>query len=247
MKICCISFAFLVSSIGFSSFSNDTISISEDMVLVKISENAYQHIYYTNSEKYGRFPSNGLVYIKDHKAIIMDTPGNDSLSFQLINYLKDSMNLAISGVIVNHYHEDCMGGLNAFHEMGISSYGCILTCKKAKEEKLPIPDICFGDSLIINFSNEVIHCYYPGEAHTPDNIVAYIPKAKILFGGCMIKSMRSKGLGNTKEANIPKWGKTLLKVRNKFPETEIVIPGHGDFGGKELIFHTLDLLPHSGN
>ena len=58
----------------------------------------------------------------------------------------------------------------------------------------------------------------------------------------MVKSMNSSGLGNLSDANTQQWPLTLQKVKNKFPEAEIVIPGHGAFGGTELIDHTLNLL-----
>ena len=41
----------------------DTIKVSDDMVLLKISDNTYIHISYLQTERYGRVPCNGLVYI----------------------------------------------------------------------------------------------------------------------------------------------------------------------------------------
>ena len=36
--------------------------------------------------------------------------------------------------------------------------------------------------------------YYGGQGHTPDNIVIWFDKEKILYGGCLVKSdWRSKG------------------------------------------------------
>jgi metallo-beta-lactamase class B len=35
---------------------------------------------------------------------------------------------------------------------------------------------------------------------------------------------------------------TINKVIAKFPSANIVIPGHGPWGGKELLYHTLDIL-----
>ena len=81
-----------------------------------------------------------------------------------------------------------------------------------------------------------------GAAHTVDNIVVWIPDEKILFGGCMIKELKANNLGNIVDADIDAWPKTLKTVRSEFSMAKIVIPGHGLYGGIELIDHTIDLL-----
>jgi metallo-beta-lactamase class B len=64
----------------------------------------------------------------------------------------------------------------------------------------------------------------------------------VLFGGCIIKSLNSQGLGSTKDANVEQWPISLNKVLEKYSDAEVVIPGHGKWGSIELIKHTLDLL-----
>ena len=65
-------------------------------------------------------------------------------------------------------------------------------------------------------------------------IIGYFPEDKAIFGGCLIKEIdASKGyLG---DANVNAWSETIEKIRQKYPEVEIVIPGHGSTGGKELL------------
>lgn len=72
--------------------------------------------------------------------------------------------------------------------------------------------------------------------------MVWIPSEKILFGGCMVKDIYSKGLGNLSDAQPEEWAKTIQKAIGKFPEAKIVIPGHGGIGGKELLQHTKELL-----
>ena len=80
-----------------------------------------------------------------------------------------------------------------------------------------------------------------GAAHSMDNIVVWIPSEQILFTACMVKNMRSKNLGNTADGDLISYPMTLTKVMKKFPSAKIVIPGHGEYGGLELIEHTLEL------
>ncbi len=57
--------------------------------------------------------------------------------------------------------------------------------------------------------------------------------------------MNAAGLGNTADADPAEWPKTLENVLKSYPSAKIVIPGHGNPGGIDLIRHTLDLLTAS--
>ena len=83
--------------------------------------------------------------------------------------------------------------------------------------------------------------YWLGEAHTPDNIITWIPAEKTIFGGCMVKSMdASKGyLG---DANVTAWPATIEKIKSTCPSAKIIVPGHGDPGGQELLDYTIRLF-----
>jgi hypothetical protein len=54
--------------------------------------------------------------------------------------------------------------------------------------------------------------------------------------------MDAKNLGNTADGDLKAYPNTLRLVLRKFSGAKIVIPGHGDFGGIELINHSLSLL-----
>ncbi|MDR1633114.1 MAG: MBL fold metallo-hydrolase, partial [Dysgonamonadaceae bacterium] len=141
-----------------------------------------------------------------------------------------------------HWHEDCLGGLQYLHSTGIKSYANQLTIELAKEHGKPVPQHGFIDSLQLNLNGLEAICYYLGGGHSADNIAVWIPSEKILFGGCMVKDIHSKGLGNLSDAKMEEWLPTIQKVIAKFPDAEIIIPGHGQVGGKELLEHTKILL-----
>ena len=87
--------------------------------------------------------------------------------------------------------------------------------------------------------------FYPGAGHSRDNIVAYLPGSKVLFGGCFIKAADARNLGNVRDGDAGAWPGSLKALRERFPNAEIVIPGHGEVGGPELIEHTMNLLKRS--
>jgi len=233
---------FIFIQSGYPQSGYTKIKISSDIELIKLSDHAYVHISYAALPKFGRFPSNGLIFINDKKAFLFDTPVTDSLTMLLVSWIRDTMNLDLVGFVPNHWHIDCMGGLAYLQKIGIESYANQLTIQIAKSKNLPIPAHGFNDSLLFKLGNKNIDCYYLGAAHTKDNIVVWIPSEKILFCGCMIKEMDAKNPGNMADGDLNEYPKTLEKVLTKFQQAKIVIPGHGAFGGIELIKHTQDLL-----
>ena len=82
---------------------------------------------------------------------------------------------------------------------------------------------------------------FPGGGHTVDNIVAWIPAKKILFAGCLVKALNAKNIGNTEDADLVAYPITLKKVKEKYPDAKIVVPGHGRPGELDLIDHTIRL------
>lgn len=219
-----------------------TIHVSTDIELIQISENAYVHISYAELPTFGRFASNGLLFVNDGKAFLFDTPVTDSLTKQLIDWISDSMKLSLVGFIPNHWHNDCMGGLGYLNKIGVESYANQRTIDMAKIKNLPVPLHGFSDSLTVNLGDKTISCFYLGAAHSMDNIVCWIPSEKILFAGCMVKDLKAQGMGNYVDGDLTEWPKTIARIISKFPSVRYVIPGHGQFGGPELLQHTSNLL-----
>ena len=77
-----------------------------------------------------------------------------------------------------------------------------------------------------------------GEGHTRDNVVAYVPSDRVLFGGCLIKELGANE-GYVGDANTEAWSETVARVKRNFPEVQTVIPGHGKIGNAELLDYTI--------
>lgn len=218
--------------------SQDIIKISADLELVRISNNAFMHVSYGEVPGYGRVAANGLIFIEGHKAILFDSPWNDTQTEVLITYLEEEMGLKMKGFVPNHWHNDCMGGLGYLKSRKIISYANSLTQQIAREKGLPVPDHGFSDSLVLRLGRKEVRCYFPGAAHSTDNIVVWIPSEKILFPGCICKSADVRNLGNTADGDLAAYPKTVEWIIRKFPDAKTVIPGHGGYGGPELLTHT---------
>lgn len=233
---------FLLPHRGISQPGYRHIKISDDIELVRLSENAYLHVSTSFISGYGRVASNGLIYTNGHKAFLFDTPVAESQTLKLLDFVEDSLKLKIIGFVPNHWHSDCMGGLKVIQKRKIDSWANRMTIDIARTKNLPVPAHGFRDSLSLDLGGKRIFCYYPGPAHTLDNIVVWIPSEKILFAGCMVKSLDSQNLGNTADGDLKSYPATLARLITKFPDAKIVIPGHGNPGGIELVIHTEELL-----
>jgi metallo-beta-lactamase class B len=224
-----------------SVFTPKEVYRSERLVIIQVAPHSYVHTSYLQTETFGNVPCNGLIITHSAEAAVFDTPTNDSASVELIEWINHELKAKIMAVYATHFHEDCLGGLQAFHERDIPSYAYIETVKLAKENKYSLPANTFTKSINPNLGGTKYQVEYFGEGHTKDNVVAYFPLDEILFGGCLIKEMKaSKGyLG---DANVGAWTATVDRVIRAYPNLKVVIPGHGDPGGKELLTYTRDLF-----
>lgn len=232
-------FLLILSSLGVFA-RPDTIHLHEGLKVVRLSKHTWLHISYIPYEGQ-RIPCNGIVYTNDGVAAILDTPVDDDMSLLLIHWIETKLKAKPKYLIVNHFHEDCLGGLAAFMDHNVETFSQRRTCKLAKNDGFGCTLRYFEDTLSLNVGNEKIECWYPGEAHTVDNIVVYIPSERLLFGGCMLKAMGA-GKGNLSDANVGQWSATLTAVKNKYTKAKVLVPGHGNPGDQKLLDYTIKMF-----
>lgn len=214
---------------------------SENLIIEKISENVYQHISYLQTNDFGKVGCNGMIVVHQNEAVVLDTPAEAESSAELIQFISAKLNAKINSVVATHFHADCVGGLDEFHKIGVPSYANHLTIDLLKNKEKNIPQISFKKELTLNIGNKNVYLNYFGEGHTKDNIVAYYPDEKTLFGGCLLKE-NGAGKGNLEDANEDDWSETVTKLKEKYPDIQTVIPGHGKRGGMELVDYTIALF-----
>lgn len=72
--------------------------------------------------------------------------------------------------------------------------------------------------------------------------MVWLPAHKILFGGCALRSAAATGAGNTSHGDVESWIKVMALISERYRNATIVVPGHEEPGGVELIKHTLELV-----
>jgi metallo-beta-lactamase class B len=222
-------------------FQPKEIYTSKDLVIIQIAENSFQHISYLQTNDFGNVPCNGLIVKNGNEAIVFDTPTSNETSEELIKWIKETLHCKINAIVPTHFHNDCLAGLQAFHENDIPSYAYFKTIELAKENDFILPTNSFTELLTLKVGNEDVIVKYFGEGHTKDNVVGYFPSENVLFGGCLIKELdASKGyLG---DATIAEWSRTVERIKKEYPNLKMVVPGHGEQGDSKLLDYTIQLF-----
>jgi metallo-beta-lactamase class B len=144
--------------------------------------------------------------------------------------------------ISTHFHNDRTAGLNYYKQKGIRTFTTKQTDDLSKEKNEPRAEYLIYQDTTFNLGQNSFETFYPGKGHSPDNIVIWFGKEKILYGGCFIKSTETESPGNLSDANINEWIISVKRVQAKFDKPNYIITGHQDWTSKNSLTHTLKLL-----
>lgn len=229
-----ILFILFVPCIAFAN--NESV---KKLKIKKLSDNVYQHVSFKSVEPWGLIGASGLVVVNGTEAHIIDTPWTTLATKELVEWIK-AKGLTIKSTVVTHFHSDASGNLPLLNDLKIKTYATSLTNKLLKSNKLETSSHEISSNAF-ELVDGVVSVFYPGAGHTEDNIVVWLPKEKILFGGCFVKSLHSKNLGNTEDAVISEWASSIQKVISRYPDIKLVVLGHGKVGDMSLLTHTQEL------
>lgn len=214
---------------------------NKELLITQISKNAFTHVSYLQTNDFGNVPCNGLIIRNANEVVIYDTPTNDTASNFLIKWVTENLKCKIVAIVPTHFHNDCLGGLKAFHDHQISSYANNKTIEFAKLNNYILPQHGFNDSLVLKIGKQTTLVKFFGEGHTKDNVVGYFQSENVLFGGCLIKEVDATK-GYLGDANVTAWSGTVARIKKEYPNLIFVIPGHGEIGGTKLLDYTIALF-----
>jgi glyoxylase-like metal-dependent hydrolase (beta-lactamase superfamily II) len=183
------------------------------------------------------------MYLVTNKGVVMfDTPW-DTTQFQpLLDSIEARHHKKVILSVSTHFHEDRTGGIDFLKAKGVKTYSSRQTYDLCKQRGEKQAEFYFTKDTTFKTGNYDFQVFYPGPGHAPDNIVIWLPKEKVLYGGCFVKSMEATNLGNLSDANLQEWPLSIHKVLNKFPSPAYVIPGHDGWQDNQSLQHTLQLL-----
>ncbi|WP_116126871.1 subclass B1 metallo-beta-lactamase [Lewinella sp. IMCC34183] len=207
----------------------------------QLAPGTYLHRSFLSTDDYGKVACNGVVFTDGREAVVLDTPVDTLGSVELIEFLQRQLGLRVIAVVPTHFHDDCLGGLAAFHVRGISSYGNEKTAELATAHGAIPPRRTFAGEKMLRVGDREVLISHPGAGHTRDNVVAYFAADQTLFGGCLVKSLGA-GKGNLADADTAAWSASVVEAMARYPRAVRIVPGHGTPGDRHLLEFTRDLF-----
>lgn len=242
--IAILSLAACGKTIEPSSEAPSNLSKNYPIALQKIAEGVWVHT--SNYTVPGRapIPSNGLIVADGDALIMVDTAWGEMATKSLLEKIESEIGLPVKKLVITHHHLDKIAGVDVMEFEGVEVFTHPLTPIKAVNAGYPVPNTSVSALKEPRSRTKVgsIEIAYPGPAHAQENLVVNIPSQNILYGGCAIKGAEANSMGNLSDADIKAWPATLNWVKATYPETKIVVPGHGKGADLSLIDKTLAMI-----
>jgi metallo-beta-lactamase class B VIM len=218
------------------------VAVSQDLQVTELRRGVWMHTSWNTLSNGTRFPSNGLLVADGEGPLLVDTAWGEPSTRALLAWIEGTLKKPLRRAVITHFHDDRLGGGALLAERGIPFLAHPLTRRLATEKSLPLPealaDVAEPGSAVPLGPVEVFH---PGPAHTRDNLMVWVPSARLLFGGCAVRAAAAKDMGNVVDGDVRSWPEAIRRARARYAAA-LVVPGHGEVGGPELLQHTLDLL-----
>ena len=189
------------------------------------------------------FISNAGFVITPTSVVVIDALGSPRLAERLTAEIKKRTPLPISDVILTHYHADHIYGLSYFKALGahitahvaakeyIQSETAQLRLAASRTDLAPWIDdkthLVLADTWIsgptsLKIGGWVFELDHVGPAHTPEDLIVFVPEEKVLFAGDLFFNGRLPFVG---KANSSQWILSLDQMLKH--DATAVVPGHG--------------------
>lgn len=189
------------------------------------------------------FISNAGFIVTSAGVVVIDALGSPVLAERLLGEIRKVTEQKVTHVIITHYHADHIYGLQVFADMGVpiiahpavreylNSDTARLRLQASRDELAPwidgktrlVPATEWVDApreLTVGDTRLLIQPV--GPAHTPDDLVVYVPGKKVLYAGDLVFRSRIPFVG---EADSRNWILSLEKLLAF--DAQVVVPGHG--------------------
>ena len=174
--------------------------------------------------------------------MLVDTACTVAQTETLMAWAERTLGRRWLGAVATHWHDDRISGAPAVRRRGLALEVLDLTAQAMAARSLGPATVLVRATQGSRRDDRGFEAFYPGAGHTQDNLVVWIPEARLLFGGCLVKEERARHIGNVTDADLQGWPAAIKGVQQRYPGVEVVVPGHGQPGGPIALQNTLALL-----
>ena len=213
-------------------------SANPDLEVVRLQPGVWLHTSYNTFDGV-LYPSNGLIVREDDHLVLLDSAWGAEATEALLVWIDEEIGLPVNRALSTHFHDDRTGGVAVLEAAGIPVWSHPMTQRLSAEEGNPVPPNALkgieAPGSTTGFGT--VEVFFPGGGHARDNIMVWLPEQKMLYGGCAVRELATDTLGNTADADLESWPKAIRQAQSHYPDARLVIPGHGEPGGPELLEH----------
>lgn len=208
------------------------------------------------------FISNAAFVVTDDRVVVLDALGSPALAEELVAEIRRVTPLPIRHVIVSHYHADHIYGLQVFKALGaeiiahegareyLQSDTARLRLQASREDLFPwideqtrlVPaDRWVQGQATLRLGGTSFVLDHAGPAHTPEDLVVWLPEHKVLLAGDLVFRARIPFVG---QADSAAWVQALDRLLGY--DAQLIVPGHGPVSksAREDLQLTRDYLVH---
>lgn len=235
---------FLFSCLTLQAAADITHKPDNEIEIQQVAEGVWVHTSYHTFPNGVRFPSNGLIVREGDTLTLVDTAWGEEATAALLQQINNEIALPVTRAVVTHHHEDRVAGVGLLQSTGIEVFAHPMTRQLVKKNEKPVPENSIDEIATAGSSTTLgaLTIVYPGPAHAMDNIMVWLGDQKVLFGGCAVRAAEATTMGNTADGDLASWQIVVSTLSRDYADAQIVVPGHGDIGGLELLSHTHALL-----
>jgi metallo-beta-lactamase class B len=221
----------------------DTVVVSNGLTIRRLAPGVWMH---TTVDEHDKSQANGLFVETRHGVVLVDTGWNDATTRQLMGWTRTRLRKRITHAVITHAHADRAGGIRELLAKGIPVYAQEQTAQLLAKSGVTGKLQTFGEETSLTVARTRLELFFPGAGHSPDNIVVWLPRTRLLFGGCLLRGGEARTLGDLRDAELGFWDSSVTRVEQRFERPALVVPGHGVSGGPELFDRTRRLLNARG-
>lgn len=197
------------------------------------------------------FISNSAFVVTDDGVVVIDALGSPALAAELLTEIRRVTTQPLRHVVVTHYHADHVYGLQVLKAAGatvlahpagkeyLRSEAAQLRLAASRKELAPWIDDktrlvpadrwLEAEDTTLRVGSFSFLIRHAGPAHTPEDLVVYLPERGVLFAGDLVFRGRIPFVG---QADSQQWIASLARLIEFHPS--LVVPGHGPVSREAL-------------
>lgn len=228
-------FLMLIAPVGRAEDEGVRIRPLVNGVWLHVSSHTFENGYSATS--------NGLIVRDGGHLVLVDSAWGAAATATLLDEIEAAIGLKVTMAVATHSHADRAAGTEVMKARGIRFYASRKTRQlmKARGEVPPEYELDLADEAGATTKLGPLEVMFPGTAHTSDNLIVWLGREKLLFGGCAVREASARNLGYYKEGDPGNWGAAMALARDHYGGATIVVPGHGTVADVSLLDHTATL------